>query len=36
LVKAYRHHLNKAHKTTIKDADQEMLNALLARFPAKS
>jgi hypothetical protein len=36
LVRAYRHHLNKAHKTVIKEQDQEMLNSLLARFPAKS
>lgn len=36
LVRAYRHHLNKAHKTIIKEQDQDLLNALLARFPAKS
>lgn len=35
LVRAYRHHLNKAHKTIIKEGDQEMMNSLLARFPAK-
>lgn len=33
LVRAYRHHLNKAHKTIIKEQDQDLLNALLARFP---
>ena len=35
LVRAYRHHLNKAHKTIIKEQDQELMNSLLARFPAK-
>lgn len=36
LVRAYRHHLKNAHKTTIKEQDQDLMNSLLARFPAKS
>lgn len=36
LIRTYRSHLNKGHKTEIKAEDQDLLNSLLTRFPAKA